>query len=1077
MSLFPSHDLSLNRYYYTFYSYHPDTSNVLNCLVYDQDQTLVETQDISFNGKTMSEMMAFLENSNTNPYAIGKAGTDYRSMDLTFGTVYKKSFQEKQRQKLMTYLNGNYKNVHGTSQSVFTISASGGKYYVGGYTDPAPDLWAISEGYYVFDQSDSTNVSHPLVLSTQDGSSTYYSSMFTEGTRGSLNGYTIVDISAGTPDLYYYCTAHSGMGGQLLNFASAVSYTVSVVYNDTYGQDIYQVAELANYYTDASGIYLNTGSKYAIDLSVLNGTSFNPIVGTTNDISSSIISDTSIVNQVGDILYVRPLLSNLYLFDQTVALMTKPLENGYYVKTIQNWTGTSVFTLMEPTESTGIVQRDLSFNAGDVVLFHVGHSSMDNFNLVFGTTVDDVATALGNNYVSQIGDIITLDLSSYSGTTVYYFEDSSANMGYVDVPQLPSKVVTVANGVFVIDGVSKPDITFTNGETYIFDQSDSTNAGFPIVFGTSPESSSLYTTGVTVVGTPGQAGAYTSIEYTGTTGALYYYNNIIPGMGYEPNAYSYYVTVADTQPKFYLNSARQPISFTANTKYYFYQYDSTNENYPIVFDETADDVVPYFTDGVTTVGTPGQTGAYTILVLSPGFTGSLVYFSSGATYMGYVETYTVKVVQNWLGNNVFSIQAPNEDFSYNQPELSFNAGDTFLFDVTDSTMSGYSLVFGTEIDVSSTILSSPYVTDLGTLIGLNLPSNYTGGAVYYFENTNTGMGYVEAPVTANTYTVVVSYGDFYINTGSGSVKRPEITFTDGQTYVFDQSDSTNTGYPIVFGETRDSTPYYTNGVTVVGTLGQPGAYTRFDYTGSTALFYFSNGATDMGYRPLTSDVTNQLSYHTNATNNNISGSSFTNLVNSSLNGTIYGTVDYPYPVTYETNIGGRPCYLVPRYVSPSAISLPAGLPTNSCTFSAYFYRTLDTNHGWTRLVGFHPTSHFHSVQTGLNSIGTTEKIVMYDASGNNMYTGNPIPGYDEWIHFCITYYNNGSSSSGKIYINGVKETTYSNSTLDIKQYILGGYGNLSNPGKFAGFYLNDVRVYNKVLSDSEVSSLYDYISY
>ena len=102
---------------------------------------------------------------------------------------------------------------------------------------------------------------------------------------------------------------------------------------------------------------------------------------------------------------------------------------------------------------------------------------------------------------------------------------------------------------------------------------------------------------------------------------------------------------------------------------------------------------------------------------------------------------------------------------------------------------------------------------------------------------------------------------------------------------------------------------------------------------------------------------------------------------------------------------------------------------------------------------------------------------MYDNSGNNMYTGNPIPGYDEWIHFCITYYNNGSSSSGNIYINGVKETTYSNSTLDIQQYILGGYGNLSNPGKYAGFYLNDVRIYNKVLSDSEVSSLYDYISY
>jgi hypothetical protein len=1053
--------------------------------------------------------------------------------------------------------------------------------------------------------------------------------MFTEGTRGSLNGYTIVDISAGTPDLYYYCTAHSGMGGQLLNFASAIPYTVSVVYNDTYGHDIYQVAELANYYTDASGIYLNAGSKYAIDLSVLNGTSFNPIIGTTNDVSSSIISDTSIVNQVGDVLYVRPLLSNLYLFDQTVALMTKPLENGYYVKTIQNWTGTSVFTLMEPTESTGIVQRNLSFNAGDVVLFHVGHSSMDNFNLVFGTTVDDVATALGNNYVSQNGDIITLDLTSYSGGAVYYFEDSSANMGYVNASSLapsimrikgddgdltgstlknhisnsygdasivgnvsidtsvkalgtgslkiigqytnrvnlpnvttipqnfsvsfwlkpttfnygghflwyyhntsdyfshgfglklrdyglqfyeksgsnfnlsydpedgnwhhiclvfaffgitgsglykytleryvdnsrdtsstqyvhvdysldypehwfggnPDEVylddyrfydyalsdsnvsdiftnkkpqsVTVANGVFVIDGVSKPEITFTNGQTYIFDQSDPSNAGFPIVFGETPESSTLYTTGVTVVGTPGQAGAYTRIDYTGTTGALYYYNNSIPGMGYALTAYSYNVTVADTPPKFYLNSVPQVVPFTANTKYYFYQYDSTNENYPIVFGETFD-TEPYFTNGVTTVGTPGQSGAYTILDLSAGFTGSLVYFSSGATEMGSFEIYTVKVVQNWLGNNVFSIQAPEEDLFYNQPDLSFNAGDNVFFNIADSTMTGYSLFFGTKIDNAGTILGSPYVTDLGSLIGLNLPSDYTGGAVYYFEDTSAGMGYVEAsatitttttsttttittphtdidppntnrtysnyytegggralndstisnatdicwavsiaglsninatnndntfmtidcgseigivglrlrprgsygqyiktliidyssdgstyynvddgnifdataesgnkdfifttPVlaryikiiprsynnhsgmkvgliqgtitTTNVYPVTVSNEAFFIDTGSGAQSKPNVNFTHGEIYVFDQSDPSNTGYPIVFGESKDSTPYYTNGVTVVGTPGQPGAYTKIDYSGSTALVYFSSGATGMGY--------------------------------------------------------------------------------------------------------------------------------------------------------------------------------------------------------------------------------------
>ena len=100
----------------------------------------------------------------------------------------------------------------------------------------------------------------------------------------------------------------------------------------------------------------------------------------------------------------------------------------------------------------------------------------------------------------------------------------------------------------------------------------------------------------------------------------------------------------------------------------------------------------------------------------------------------------------------------------------------------------------------------------------------------------------------------------------------------------------------------------------------------------------------------------------------------------------------------------------------------------------------------------------------------SKNIAVLGVGGNNIYTGNTIPMYDEWIHFCITYDNNGSSSSGKIYINGVRETTYSNTNLSISQYVI-GYGTSQ-----AGFYLNDVRVYDKILSDSEVSSLYGYIS-
>ena len=550
MSIFPSHDLSLNRYYYTFYSYHPDTPNVLNCLVYDQDQTLVETQDISFNGKTMNEMMAFLENSNANPYAIGKAGTDYRSMDLTFGTVYKKSFQEKQRQKLMTYLNSNYKNVHGTSQSVFTITASGGKYYVDGYTDPAPDLFAPKEGYYVFDQSDSTNVSHPLVLSTQDGSSNYFSTMFTEGSRGSINGYTIVDISAGTPDLYYYCTAHSGMGGQLLNFAGGTSYTVTAINSATYGQFIYQVAELPNYYTDGLGLIFNVGTRYVVNVSALNGTSYNAVFGTATDDSLSIVSDTSIVNKIGDIIYVTP-QQTLYMFDQTTTSMTKPR-----LVSIQ-----STSNLASPGSSFTITVQNLSDNdytytvnltgaltTADLTNTVLTGSIPSNSTIQYTNSVLSTSVATGNLVFSINNTENTQYTVSFTGPPIYI--NVTADTGTVLTTQSVYWVqMSLKDGKNTIGSrQEKPYITLLSGNTYLFKYPTS----YRLRLSETPPSGTSgtdYSNGVTIDDVNGELLIVMTESKT-----LYYYSLDLANMGPEDQT-SLYETYSITRNFYDFNSS------------------------------------------------------------------------------------------------------------------------------------------------------------------------------------------------------------------------------------------------------------------------------------------------------------------------------------------------------------------------------------------------------------------------------------------------------------------------------------------------------------------------------------------
>mgnify|MGYP003684574177 FL=1 len=105
--------------------------------------------------------------------------------------------------------------------------------------------------------------------------------------------------------------------------------------------------------------------------------------------------------------------------------------------------------------------------------------------------------------------------------------------------------VTVATGTtqygtgnrFYINGELAPVLYLQEGNTYIFDQSDASNATHILAFSTNPNNSptATYTTGVTTVGTPGNAGASTTINVAPvkTTGApvLFYYCTAHAGMG------------------------------------------------------------------------------------------------------------------------------------------------------------------------------------------------------------------------------------------------------------------------------------------------------------------------------------------------------------------------------------------------------------------------------------------------------------------------------------------------------------------------------------------------------------------
>mgnify|MGYP001422378931 FL=1 len=100
----------------------------------------------------------------------------------------------------------------------YQVTASGGKFYLNGIERPTINLY---EGQtYTFGQSDSSNNTHPLRLSTtkngtHGGGVEYTDGVTVFGQPGIEGSYVKFKVPVNAPTLYYYCTNHSGMGGQI----------------------------------------------------------------------------------------------------------------------------------------------------------------------------------------------------------------------------------------------------------------------------------------------------------------------------------------------------------------------------------------------------------------------------------------------------------------------------------------------------------------------------------------------------------------------------------------------------------------------------------------------------------------------------------------------------------------------------------------------------------------------------------------------------------------------------------------------------------------------------------------------
>ena len=107
-----------------------------------------------------------------------------------------------------------------------TQYGTGNKYYING--ELAPVLYLQEGNTYIFDTSDSTNLTHVFAFSTNPNNSpaaAYTTGVTTTGVSGNAGSNTTIVVApvrtTGAPLLFYYCTAHAGMG----NTAQTISPT------------------------------------------------------------------------------------------------------------------------------------------------------------------------------------------------------------------------------------------------------------------------------------------------------------------------------------------------------------------------------------------------------------------------------------------------------------------------------------------------------------------------------------------------------------------------------------------------------------------------------------------------------------------------------------------------------------------------------------------------------------------------------------------------------------------------------------------------------------------------------------
>tara|TARA_B100000242_G_scaffold246661_1_gene187357 strand:+ start:1815 stop:4349 length:2535 start_codon:yes stop_codon:yes gene_type:complete len=319
--------------------------------------------------------------------------------------------------------------------------------------------------------------------------------------------------------------------------------------------------------------------------------------------------------------------------------------------------------------------------------------------------------------------------------------------------------VTVAQSggvnVFYIDGVANPTLTLDRGNTYIFDQSDNTNANHPLIFKDS--SGNSYTTGVTVSGVAGQSNATVTIDVASNAPGSLVYSCSVHG-----NAMGNSITVVNSNLSLVASNITS-VNTVAN---------STNlANITAVAGDAAD------------IGTVAADigGSNTIGTVATDLTGSNTIGSVGSAITNINNVAGALTAINNVSTNLSSVQSFGETYYVSATEPSPTTLGDLWFDTTNDVMkvkasTGF-VNAGSSVNGTSERKDYVVGTSQGSYTGSTtiFPAVYDAGFVDVYLNgvklqpadfTATNGTNVELLTAAQTNDTVsiIGYGTFVIQT-------------------------------------------------------------------------------------------------------------------------------------------------------------------------------------------------------------------------------------------------------------------------------------------------------------------------